>query len=117
VQCVPSPQKSRLSMRDVAPGTAELCQLGFDSALAPSVRPLRFPVGLRLEVTALSFHRLPSLIRGFAQRSMRARPGRLSGPPPLFFLVLVLINSWRVKHVERAVGPGDLFLRSLYPLD
>jgi len=50
---------------------------------------------------------------------MRARPeiSRTSGL--YFFLVLVLSNSWRVKHIARGrLGPGDLFFYdSRYPLD
>jgi AraC-like DNA-binding protein len=74
----------------------------------------------KLEVTALE---LPSIAivdqGGSPQRSIRAGPqiSRTSGL--FFFLVLVLSNSWRVKHVARGrLGPGDLFFYdSRSPLD
>ena len=112
----------RLSMRDVAPrDRLSYASSVLSSALAPSVSSTTAsPLDYELEVTALE---LPSIAivdqGGSPQRSMRARPeiGRTSGL--YFFLVLVLSNSWRVKHVERGrLGPGDLFFYdSRYPLD
>jgi AraC family transcriptional regulator, positive regulator of tynA and feaB len=112
----------RLSMRDVAPrDRLDYASSVLSSALAPSVSSTTAsPLEYALEVAALE---LPSIAivdqGGSPQRSTRGRPeiSRTSGL--YFFLVLVLSNSWRVKHIARGrLGPGDLFFYdSRYPLD
>ena len=111
----------RLSTRDVAPvDRLSYASSVLSSALAPSALSTQVPLEYELEVTALE---LPSIAiveqGGSPQRSMRAGPEIRRTSEPYFFLVLVLSNSWRVKHVARPrLGPGDLiFYDSRYPLD
>ena len=112
----------RLSVSDVAPADRlSFASSVLSSALAPSALSISgSPLDYELKVTALE---LPSIAivdqSGSPQRSLRARPEIRRTSEHFFFLVLILSNSWRVKHVTRTgLRTGDLiFYDSRFPLD